>query len=610
MNDTTPPHGTSGPDGSSTGTPPHNNPQGGQQGGPQPFGSGFFAWLRRLRIVRGQERWFTGVAGGIAARAGIDPLIVRGLFVVLALLGGPGLLLYLAGWLLLPDSSGRIHAEEVIRGRASTGVIVTAAVIAGLVVIPVIFGLSLGGAPMLGTPSFWGWDLWVAMGLPLWLVRTAAWVFWIAVAVAAFFIIRHFVLQRGREHTSRNSDSTSSNTTETPTAAATSSGADPVFEAGSGTDTDQAAGAEPHPGTGSDIGAQARAFADRTEEFASRTSEQAKEWGTRTGQKASEWSAEVGRQADEWSARYAERHEAHKLGAAHTVLTLALALLAGGLFLFWSLGVGLPQGEPTRPALPWVLAAIAMLAVLGLSLIVAGIRGRNTGFVGFLAACGVVALLFTAVLPWGTRFQPFGDIEITGTRDPGTVVIAGDADIDLRDLDTDPSQANDEIVVWQLAGTATVTLPDDAPSSVLVRVLAGNISENSAAHEGFRVSGPFLSHRSSSPATLPASTRNMSGTTSDATAESVPRVTVYLLAGNVRIVGGGSALVQDDRAGTTRERSDRNAREDLQRLEDDLAQTEWQIEEPGITVHERRGLEDKRDAIQDDIDAIEKELAR
>src|SRR5690554_3031070 len=78
-----------------------------------PFGAGFFAWLRQLGISRDTDRWFAGVAGGIARRSGIDPIIVRGIFVVLALLGGPGILLYLAGWLLLPDQGGRIHLEEV-----------------------------------------------------------------------------------------------------------------------------------------------------------------------------------------------------------------------------------------------------------------------------------------------------------------------------------------------------------------------------------------------------------------------------------------------------------------------------------------------------------------
>jgi phage shock protein PspC (stress-responsive transcriptional regulator) len=46
-----------------------------------------------------------GVAGGVAERLGIDPLVVRVLVVVLALFGGAGLLFYALGWLLIPDES-------------------------------------------------------------------------------------------------------------------------------------------------------------------------------------------------------------------------------------------------------------------------------------------------------------------------------------------------------------------------------------------------------------------------------------------------------------------------------------------------------------------------
>lgn len=509
MNDTTPPPGASGPAGS--------DPGASSQNGAPPLGDGFFAWLRRLGIVRSQDRWFAGAAGGIAARAGVDPLIVRGLFVVLALLGGPGLLLYLAGWLLLPDSSGRIHAEEVVRGRASAGMMIAAAVIAGVVIIPVFVGLLLGNAPLLGTPGFWAWDLWGALGLPLWLIRTATWLFWIAVVVAGFFLIRHFVLLRGRERAAASEPGSASD-------------ADAPGAAGPGTAESRNAGSgAPAPGARA---ADAAAPSDASAPFTARAAEQANEWGERTSRKAAEWGAEVGRQADEWSARYAEHCEARKLGAAQTVFTLALALLAGGVVLFWSISTGLSRGgEDVDPALPWVLASVAMLAVLGLSAIVAGVRGRGTGWVGFLSACGVVALLFTAVLPMGTRFHPFGDARVSGAHDAGAVMIAGDAHIDLRDLDDDRRSSEEEIVVWQLAGSATIALPDHHPVSVRIGVLAGNISDSSAAHDGFRVSGPFLRHDAGSRSGSPAGTADAS--TGDPT-----RVTVYLLAGDVRVIGG------------------------------------------------------------------------
>lgn len=110
---------------------------------PLPRPNGFFTWLRSLGIVRGEEdRWLGGVCSGIAARTGLDPVLVRGLFIVLGLFGG-GLLLYGLAWAFLPEPDGRIHAEEALRGTWTTGT--TGALVACL----------LGG----GSPSiFWAGD--------------------------------------------------------------------------------------------------------------------------------------------------------------------------------------------------------------------------------------------------------------------------------------------------------------------------------------------------------------------------------------------------------------------------------------------------------------------
>ncbi|MGQ0742728.1 MAG: PspC domain-containing protein, partial [Acidimicrobiales bacterium] len=55
-----------------------------------------------------------GVAGGLAGYFGIDPIIVRIAFVVLAM-GGPGVLLYLAAWALLPPDDGGEAAISNLR---------------------------------------------------------------------------------------------------------------------------------------------------------------------------------------------------------------------------------------------------------------------------------------------------------------------------------------------------------------------------------------------------------------------------------------------------------------------------------------------------------------
>ena len=51
------------------------------------------------------DRMIAGVCSGIARRFGIEPTIVRILFVASLLLPGPQILIYLAGWLLIPDES-------------------------------------------------------------------------------------------------------------------------------------------------------------------------------------------------------------------------------------------------------------------------------------------------------------------------------------------------------------------------------------------------------------------------------------------------------------------------------------------------------------------------
>ncbi|HEY9423617.1 MAG TPA: PspC domain-containing protein, partial [Microterricola sp.] len=76
---------------------------------------GFFAWLRSLGLQR-QPGWIGGVASGVAARIGIDPIIVRGILVVLAIFAAPVLLFYGVAWLLLPDSDGRIHLQRLLNG--------------------------------------------------------------------------------------------------------------------------------------------------------------------------------------------------------------------------------------------------------------------------------------------------------------------------------------------------------------------------------------------------------------------------------------------------------------------------------------------------------------
>ncbi len=49
------------------------------------------------------NRWLAGVCGGLAQYFSIDPTVVRVIFVVLALFGLGGAILYLLLWVLLPN---------------------------------------------------------------------------------------------------------------------------------------------------------------------------------------------------------------------------------------------------------------------------------------------------------------------------------------------------------------------------------------------------------------------------------------------------------------------------------------------------------------------------
>ncbi|MFT9304864.1 MAG: PspC domain-containing protein [Bifidobacterium aquikefiri] len=80
--------------------------------------SRFFAWIRDTGIERSDERWISGVAGGVAARLGWDVVLVRVLFVASVLCFGLGAALYGLLWFVLPDHrSNVILLEDLIEGR-------------------------------------------------------------------------------------------------------------------------------------------------------------------------------------------------------------------------------------------------------------------------------------------------------------------------------------------------------------------------------------------------------------------------------------------------------------------------------------------------------------
>jgi phage shock protein PspC (stress-responsive transcriptional regulator) len=111
-------------------------------------------WATRPRRPR-RGRKIAGVAAGIGARYRIDPMLVRVGFVVAAIYGGAGILVYLLGWLFLPEQDDEVSPVESLlgKGRSSTS--------SGFTLL-----LCIGMVPLLGwffSDSWGGFSSWMSL---------------------------------------------------------------------------------------------------------------------------------------------------------------------------------------------------------------------------------------------------------------------------------------------------------------------------------------------------------------------------------------------------------------------------------------------------------------
>lgn len=77
------------------------------------------------RLYRsGRDRVLAGVAGGLGEYFDLDPVWFRIGFVVLALGGGSGVLIYLLMWLVIPQAPEGYAAPETVRGSLTGAAVV------------------------------------------------------------------------------------------------------------------------------------------------------------------------------------------------------------------------------------------------------------------------------------------------------------------------------------------------------------------------------------------------------------------------------------------------------------------------------------------------------
>ncbi|PRY14035.1 PspC domain-containing protein [Kineococcus rhizosphaerae] len=373
----------------------------------------FFAAVRSTGVRRSPDRWFAGVCGGLAERLGIDPLLVRGVLVALTVVGGLGLALYGACWLLLPDREpdGRIEVEAALRGELSGAAWLSGLLIVADLVLPrALLGVFNGDWRGPG----WGFLITGLVGLlGWWLLR--------GFAVPA--------LERPARPVSL--------VKETPAPEPV-----PGPQAGFGSPTERRAAARQ----------EAREQAqEKAREAAERAREKAREAGDRAREKAQEQAAR---------AQARRRPGSPLLGAA----VFGLALLAAGAVVVTGLVTGL-EGR----ALP--LALSAFVVVLGLGAVVAGLRGRRTALVGLAwpaAFCAVAAALVPPSSNWTWQ------VERTWAPTAGSTGLSsavGYLTVDPSRLASPATSATATIA----AGRLDVLVPADATVLVDVTVLAGSL---------------------------------------------------------------------------------------------------------------------------------------
>jgi phage shock protein C len=119
----------------STQLPPEPGGPGAEPGGPGPLPppSGGQRVLRRSQ----SDRVLAGVCGGLGRYLGIDPVLLRIAFVVLALANGLGVIAYVVAWVAIPEERPGQPLGPVPEARRETGRLVLggALVVLGLVLL-------------------------------------------------------------------------------------------------------------------------------------------------------------------------------------------------------------------------------------------------------------------------------------------------------------------------------------------------------------------------------------------------------------------------------------------------------------------------------------------
>lgn len=444
-------------------------PYGGPQTGFSGRGTRFFDWMRSIGITR-TDGWVGGVCAGIAHRIGIDPLIIRGIAVVAALLGAPVVLLYAVAWAVLPDRDGKIHLQRLFEGEFEAPIVAIGVLIV-LSLLPWTNGLGWFAGPF-GHDAAW-YDI----------VGRTFWTLIVLGAAAALVIVAV-----------RSADKRSAAGARAPSPQGTPQGASSRGTSPQGASPSSATSASTSvtmpPVASVTIGSEPSA---PPAPDAQATDQEVADWRARQAQWKAEhdqWkhrlaedmravkaqrSAELRAQAAAANAQAEARREAYRaanprVGAAIGWLAVGIALVAGSVVgAFWGVLTGLPGYALTAS-----LAAATL--VFGVTVLVAGIARRRSGFLIFLGILLAALTVLAALLPTspGVRLDAEvssgAHLSVTPARSANYLQGWGVTTIDLSRAVT--ASGTPVVNLAKGPGATTVIVPDDAT----VRVEAATVS--------------------------------------------------------------------------------------------------------------------------------------
>lgn len=94
------------------------------------------------RLYRSNEnKMIAGIAGGLAEYFGVDPVLIRLIWIISIFFGGAGIFAYLIGWLIIPEGESDAEQEANEVGMQGVGLILIIVGIAFLLrnLIPIPF---------------------------------------------------------------------------------------------------------------------------------------------------------------------------------------------------------------------------------------------------------------------------------------------------------------------------------------------------------------------------------------------------------------------------------------------------------------------------------------